>query len=103
MGYQKGSPDLIIQNLHKKYSGFAIEFKSPQGFGNLSEHQNVMLKEYTLNNFKVLLSNDYDEIIKEIIHYFDDVRIICTLCSRKFKSSKTLKNHTNYIHKNIQF
>ena len=101
LGYQKGSPDLIIQNLHKFYSGFAIEFKSPQGYGNLSQIQNVILKEYTLNGFKVLLSNDYDEILKEIIHYFDDVRIICSNCSRKFKSSKTLKNHINYIHKNI--
>ena len=99
LGYQKGSPDLIIQNLHKSYSGFAIEFKSPQGYGNLSEYQNVMLQEYTNNGFKVLLSNDYDKILKEIIHYFDDIRILCSYCFRKFKSSKTLKNHTNYIHR----
>ena len=101
VGYQKGSPDLIIQNLHKVYSGFAIEFKSPRGYGELSEHQNVMLQEYTNNGFKVLVSNDYDEIIKEIIHYFDGVRIKCNHCSRKFKSSETLKNHSNYIHKYI--
>ena len=97
-GYQKGSPDLIIQNLHIVYSGFAIEFKSPKGHGELSEHQNVMVQEYTNNGFKVLVSNDYDEIIKEMIHYFDGVRIKCNHCSRKFKSSKTLKNHSNYIH-----
>ena len=101
LGYQKGSPDLIIQNLHKVYSGFAIEFKSPRGYGELSEHQNVMLQEYTNNGFKVLVSNDYDEIIKEIIHYFDEVRIKCNHCSRKFKSLKTLKNHSNYIHRYI--
>ena len=101
LGYQKGSPDLIIQNLHKVYSGFAIEFKSPRGYGELSEHQNVMLQEYTNNGFKVLVSNDYDEIIKEIIHYFDGVRIKCNHCSRKFKSSETLKNHSNYIHRYI--
>ena len=100
LGYQKGSPDLIIQNLHNVYSGFAIEFKSPIGYGELSEHQNVMLQEYTNNGFKVLLSNDYDEIIKEIIHYFDGVRIKCNHCSRKFKSSQTMKNHSKYIHKN---
>ena len=75
------------------------EFKSPQGYGNLSEYQNVMLQEYTNNGFKVLLSNDYDKILKEIIHYFDDIRILCSHCFRKFKSSKTLKNHTNYIHR----
>ena len=93
------NPDLIIQNLHNVYSGFAIEFKSPIGYGELSEHQNVMLQEYTNNGFKVLLSNDYDEIIKEIIHYFDGVRIKCNHSSRKFKSLKTLKNHINYIHR----
>ena len=101
LGYQKGLPDIIIQNLHKVYSGFAIEFKSPRGYGELSEHQNVMLQEYTNNGFKVLVSNDYDEILKEIIHYFDGVRIKCNHCSRKFKSSETLKNHSNYIHRYI--
>ena len=29
-GYLRGSPDLIINNLHKHYSGFCIKFKSPQ-------------------------------------------------------------------------
>ena len=28
--YLHGSPDLKINNLHKRYSGFAIEFKSPK-------------------------------------------------------------------------
>ena len=30
-GYLLGSPDLIINNLHKHYTGFAIEFKNPNG------------------------------------------------------------------------
>ena len=29
-GYLRGSPDLIINNLHKHYTGFCIEFKSPK-------------------------------------------------------------------------
>ena len=99
MGYQKGSPDLIIQNLHMKYSGFAIEFKSPSGYGKLSDKQQIMLQEYKNNNFKVLVSNDYDAILEEIIHYFDGVRIKCNNCSRKFKSAETMKNHSKYIHK----
>ena len=101
LGYQKGSPDLIIQNLHKVYSGFAIEFKSPKGYGELLEHQNMMLQEYTINGFKVLVSNDYDEILKEIIHYFDEVRIKCNHCSGRFKSSETLQNHLNYVYRYI--
>ena len=34
-GYLRGSPDLIINNLHKHYTGFCIEFKSPKGDGVL--------------------------------------------------------------------
>ena len=98
MGYQKGACDLFIGNMHLKYSGFAIEFKTPTGYGKLSEEQEIMLQEYENNNYKTLVSNDYDEIIKEIILYFQGVRIKCKRCSRKFKSTETLKNHTNYIH-----
>ena len=101
MGYQKGTADLIINNLHMKYSGFAIEFKSPSGFGKLSEEQQMMLQEYENNNYKILVSNDYDEIIKEIILYFQGVRIKCKYCYRKFKSIETTSNHLKFIHKNL--
>ena len=97
-GYQKGACDLFIGNMHLNYSGFAIEFKTPTGYGKLSEEQKMMLQEYENNNYKILVSNDYDEIIKEIILYFQSVRIKCKKCSRKFKSSETLSNHTKFIH-----
>ena len=97
-GYQKGSPDLIIQNLHRTYSGLAIEFKNPHGNGVLSDKQYLMLQAYINNNFKILVSNDYDLILKEIIHYFDGVRIQCLYCSKKFKSLQTRSNHSKYIH-----
>ena len=42
-GYLQGSPDLIINNLHKCYSGFDIEMKSPKGNGVLSPDQSMML------------------------------------------------------------
>ena len=42
-GYLHGSPDLIINNLHKHYTGFAIEFKSPKENGVLSPDQSMML------------------------------------------------------------
>ena len=99
MGYQKGACDLFIGNMHLKYSGFAIEFKTPTGYGKLSEEQEMMLQEYENNNYKILVSNDYDEIIKEIILYFQGVRIKCKHCSRKFKSTETLSNHLKFIHK----
>ena len=101
MGYQKGACDLFIGNMHLKYTGFAIEFKTPTGYGKLSKEQEMMLQEYENNNYKILVSNDYDEIITEIILYFQGVRIKCKHCSRKFKSTETLKNHSNYIHKHL--
>ena len=41
--YLRGSLDLIIKNLHKHCTGFAIEFKSPKGNGILSHDQSKML------------------------------------------------------------
>ena len=42
-GYLHGSPDLIINNLHKHYTGFCIEMKSPKGNGVLSPDQSIIL------------------------------------------------------------
>ena len=53
-GYLRGSPDLIINNLHKHYTGFCIEFKSPKGNGVLSPDQSMILLRYQNNGFKSL-------------------------------------------------
>ena len=92
-GYLRGSPDLIINNLHKHYTGFCIEFKSPKGNGILSPDQSMILLQYRNNGFKTLVSNDYDHIIEQVIEYFRDVRIKCSYCPRKFISSQSLRNH----------
>ena len=98
-GYLHGSPDLIINNLHKCYSSFAIEMKSPKGIGVLSPDQSMILRQYQNNGFKTLVSNDYDQIIKQIIEYFRDVRILCSYCPRRFISSQSLRNHIKGFHK----
>ena len=98
-GYLRGSPDLIINNLHKHYTGFCIEFKSPKGNGILSPDQSMMLRQYQNNGFKTLVSNDYDYIIEQIIEYFRDVRILCSHCLRRFISSQSLRNHIKFVHK----
>ena len=98
-GYIRGSPDLIVNNLHKHYSGFAIEFKSPKGNGVLSPDQSMMLQQYQNNGFKTLVSNDYDQIIEQIIEYFRDVRLLCSHCPRQFISSQSLRNHIKSFHK----
>ena len=98
-GYLRGSPDLIINNLHKHYTGFCIEFKNPKGNGVLSPDQSMILLQYQNNGFKILVSNDYDQIIEQIIEYFRDVRIKCSYCPRRFISSLSIKNHIKSIHK----
>ena len=92
-----GSPDLIINNLHKHYTGFAIEFKNPKGMA--SHDQSKMLQQYQNNGFKTLVSNDYDYIIEQLIEYFRDVRIKCSYCARKLISSLSIKSHIKSFHK----
>ena len=98
-GYLCGSPDLINNNLHKHYTGFCIEFKSPKGNGVLSPDHSMILLQYQNNGFKTLVSNDYDHIIEQIIEYFRDVRILCSCCPRRFISSQSLRNHIKFFHK----
>ena len=98
-GYLRGSPDIVINNLHKHYTGFVIEFKSPKGTGKLSKDQSKMIKQYDNNGFKTLVSNDYDLIIEELIEYFKDVRIKCKYFSIKFISSSSIENHIKDFHK----
>ena len=98
-GYLHGSPDLIINNLHKHYTSFCIEFKSPKGNGVLSPDQSMILLQYKNNGFKTLVSNDYDHIIEQVIEYFRDVRIKCSYCPRRFISSQSLRNYIKFFHK----
>ena len=95
--YLRGSPDLVINNLHKHYTGFCIE--SPKRNGVLSPDQSMILLQYQNNGFKTLMSNDYDHIIKQIIEYFRDVRIKCSYCPRRFISPQSLRNHIKSFHK----
>ena len=98
-GYLHGSPDLIINNLNKHYTGFCIEFISPKGNGVLSPDPSMILLQYQSNGFKTLVSNDYDHIIEQVIEYFRDVRIKCSYCPRRFISSQSLRNHIKDFHK----
>ena len=98
-GYLRGSPDLIINNLHKHYTGFCIKFKSPKGNGVLSPDQSMILLQYQNNGFKTLVSNDDDYIIEQVIEYFRDVRIKFSYCPRRFISSQPLKKHIKFFHK----
>jgi len=101
-GYQKGTADLMIMNKHLEFSGFCIEFKNPRGTGSLSESQDAWLNDLHLNGWKVLVSNDYDAIVKEIAIYFEKVRLACPHCITKpnyFKTEATLQQHKVSFHR----
>jgi prophage antirepressor-like protein len=98
-GYMKGQSDIIINNLHKTYNGLTIELKTPNGKGITHEKQHAFMNMSSVNGHKVLLSNDYDEILTEIINYMRDTRLLCVYCSRKFKNVNSLTNHHKYIHR----
>ena len=69
-GYLSGICDLLILNPNGQYHSFAIEFKTPLGIGVVSENQQKFLDKLKAMGFKTLISNDYDEICKEIMDYF---------------------------------
>ena len=73
-GYTKGQADLLILASTENYSGMCLEFKSPMGNGSLSDAQEMFLKRMHNNNFHVLVSNDYDEIISAIIAYLAELQ-----------------------------
>ena len=101
-GYQKGTADLMILNKHLDYNGFCVEFKTPKGLGSLSDAQSQWLRDLHLNGYKVLLSNDYDSIVREIDAYFLRVRIACPHCLSKpvyYKTEATLQQHITTFHR----
>lgn len=69
-GYASGTPDILILNKHKEYNGLAIEFKTPTGKGELSDNQASFLDALHENNFKIIISNNYEELILQLHNYF---------------------------------
>ncbi len=81
--------------MNSKYNGFFIEFKSPTCKGVLSPSQKPNLERLKLRGFFCYLSDDYDDVIREINNYMITRRIKCDFCKRKFKSEMTLNNQKN--------
>ena len=98
-GYRAGQPDLIICNHHKHHSSFALEMKNPNGQGKLSDKQVTTLEAYRQANYKVMVSNCYEDIIISIIDYMMNTRVCCDFCKKKFKTASSLKAHEVNFHK----
>ena len=74
-GYMRGQPDLMILDYHKDYKGLCIEFKSPTNSYYVSDAQKEMKKKYVNNGYAFILSNDYDNISKNIREYVKGIRV----------------------------
>ena len=100
-GYLGGQPDIMIINAHRYYQGLALEMKTPTGKGKLSNNQNEYLNKLELSGYKCIISNDYDEIIVELLKYFDDIMYPCKYCNNKrgYKTIEKLNNHLKSFHK----
>ena len=81
-GYTKGQCDILLLNKHKKWTGLAIELKSPVGWGVVSAEQQKFLERLQGAGFLTLVSNDYDEVTVQIGEYFRDIRLLCSECGR---------------------
>lgn len=101
-GYCSGEPDIQILNLHAKYSGMVCELKSPVSGGVLADNQKKLLRRYEQNNFKTLVSNDYNRVIVEILNYLAQTRIACLYCKRKFKTEESLERHVLFCHRKCE-
>ena len=103
-GYQKGCCDLMILNNHMDHQGLCIEMKNPHGSGVMGQEQLKWLKDMYLNGHNVVVSNDYDELIREINNHFSRVRVVCPRCRgrpRYFKEQASLERHMRLFHHNI--
>ena len=68
-GYQPGNCDIIWLNRHNEFSGLAIELKTPSGKGVVSENQATFLDALQENGFKIIKSNNYEEVIIQLYEY----------------------------------
>lgn len=99
MGYSAGMVDLMIYEHSKDFNGLAIEFKSPNGLGVVSEKQENMKNRLEERGYKYILSDNYDDIIIELNDYLSNRRYKCYYCRLKFKSLDTISNHLRVIHR----
>ena len=98
-GYLGGQPDIMILNTHKYFNGLAIELKTPKGNATLSDNQEIFLNRLSDNNYKTIVSNDYNDIILQLIEYKKHLMYKCKYCIRYFYSPDSRSNHYRYFHK----
>jgi prophage antirepressor-like protein len=99
MGYEKGQPDIIINNPSIHHNGMIIELKSPKGNGKLSDSQIEVINRYRDDGYRIIVSNDLTEVVEKLTHWFSHIRLQCRYCRSKFKTSESRKKHYVCFHK----
>ena len=92
-GYMRGQPDLMVLDYHKDYKGLCILFKSPTNNYHVSKAQYELMEKYSNNNYKFIVSNDYDEICIEVHDYMKGIRVPRKYCIKHFYNNDTLETH----------
>lgn len=73
MGYQAGTPDLLIFEPGRGYHGLMIELKTPSG--KTSQLQEGFLNNLHIRGYYVCVAKGYDEAIGHIDEYFKSVEV----------------------------
>lgn len=92
-GYRGGQPDILILNKHRDYNGMAIELKTPKGDNKLSETQATFLEDLRRNNYFVLVSDKYEEVIMALTDYKAGLTIFDEDSGRHFKNKGQLTKY----------
>lgn len=103
-GYHKGTFDIEMKNITSKYVGLALELKTPNGKNQMTDEQKLMFQKLKESKWKVIVSNDYTEIISKLTKYILNVKRTCPICLNKGKlfTPRGLKCHLTYKHKKKQ-
>ena len=96
LGYTKGSPDIIVNNESIHHIGLIVEFKAPNGNGELSTEQIEIINRYKDDGFKLIVTNNILDFVKRVTIWFLHLRLRCKYCSHKFKSEHSRQKH--YVH-----
>ena len=61
--------------------------------------QHEYLKKLELSGYKCIISNDYDEIVVELMKYFNNILYPCKFCNikRGYKTLEKLNTHYKYF------
>lgn len=100
--WQPGQADFILHNLHVNHSGLAVWIKDSLGTLMLSEAQANMMKSYKINNFSVIVSDSFDELVFAVMDFMARTRICCLHCRQKFASEQALATHEQRMHKHLE-